>query len=793
MTKDSKTIIRISVRALVEFILREGNIEGAQGGFKDREAMQAGSRIHRKLQNRMDADYRAEYALKESFDCGEFVIQVEGRADGIWTKEEEVVVDEIKGVYRDLERLEKPEPLHLAQAKVYACIYAGQHGLEEISVRMTYVNLDTEEIRYFYENYRKEELEAWFLPVIRKYEKWARFQYEWRLVRQDSIRKLEFPFPYRKGQKELAAAVYRTIYHGRRLFIQAPTGVGKTLSTVFPAVKAVGEGLADKLFYLTAKTVTRTVAEEAFSILGEGGLSYKFITLTAKEKLCACEEMICDPARCGRAKGHYDRVNEAVFALINEQDHITRTLLEEYAARYQVCPFEFLLDAAVWCDGIICDYNYVFDPRVRLKRFFGEGQSGEYLFLVDEAHNLVERGRSMFSARLCKEDFLEVRRMVRPYRPKLEKKLEAANRQLLILKRECKECEVVENIDGFILQLMNVASEMEKYLEELQQGELRDRLLEFYFDLRGFLSIYDRLDENYVIYTELKKEGEGRGEGGNFYLKLFCVNPAVNLGEVFAKGVSSILFSATLLPIDYYQTLLSDRDDDYAVYAPSPFPKEHKRILVASDVTSKYTRRTKQEYEKIAAYIHQIISCKKGNYLVFFPSYRFLEEVYQCMEREETEDLELLLQNPQMDENAREQFLEAFHRERTGTLAGFCVIGGIFGEGIDLKGERLIGAIVVGTGLAQIDHEGELLKAYYDQRQQDGFAYAYRYPGMNKVLQAAGRVIRTMEDKGVVLLLDQRFLQQEYRRLFPREWEDYRRCTLETAKEETERFWLEAK
>lgn len=790
MKKTEETKIRISVRGLVEFILREGDIEGGQGSLKEKEAMQAGSRIHKKMQSRMGLEYRPEYPLKKTFDCGGFEIYLEGRADGIWLQEDMVTVDEIKGVYRDLERLEKPYPLHLAQAKVYAYLYAKQHGLDEISVRMTYVNLDTEEIKYFYEDYTYVQLEQWFVPVMEEYKKWAEFQFRWRQKRQASIPQVEFPFPYRKGQKELAAGVYRTIYHNRKLFIQAPTGVGKTLSTVFPAVKAVGEGLADKIFYLTAKTVTRTVAEEAFHQLEEQGLAYRYITLTAKEKLCICQEPVCDPGHCPRAKGHYDRVNDGVFALINEQQQITREVILDYASQYQVCPFEMSLDVAMWCDGIICDYNYVLDPRVRLKRFFGESSFGDYVFLVDEAHNLVDRGRSMFSASVCKEDFLEIKRVIKGMHPKLERTLEAANKQLLIMKRECESCEVLEGIDGFVLQLMNVAAELQKFLEEIAKEwektveiqELQKQVLNFYFEVRMFLNIYDRLDENYVIYTQLTPDNY-------FYLKLFCVNPGKNLSEVLDKGVGSILFSATLLPMFYYQSLLSVKADDYGMYALSPFPQEHKRVLVASDVSSKYTRRNPREYEKVAAYIQKLSAGRKGNYLVFFPSYKYMEAVCQVMEDMDLPDTEIRVQSSQMDEEQREAFLEAFSKERENTLIGCCVIGGIFGEGIDLKGERLIGAAIVGTGLAQIDHEGELLRDYYQNRLEDGFAYAYRYPGMNKVLQAAGRVIRTMEDKGVILLLDERFLQREYLSLFPKEWEHYQRCQLTNVEQKIQAFW----
>ena len=398
---EEKSIVCISVRNLVEFILREGDIDSRRSGGMDKEAMLMGGRLHRKIQRRMGPEYHAEVSLKTLVDCGEFCIQVEGRADGVIIKEDEtepgVIIDEIKGVLRELSHIEQPVNVHLAQAKCYAYIYARQHGLKRVGVQMTYCHLDTEEIRRFQFEYGKKELEEWFHDLFGSYEKWARFQIEWKQERDASIQRVEFPFPYRKGQRDVAAAVYRTILRKKKLFIQAPTGVGKTMSTVFPAVKAVGEGLAEKIFYLTAKTITRTVAENAFSTLKENGLRMKVITLTAKEKICFCEEAVCNPEACPYAKGHFDRVNDAVFDMITGGNEINRKAIEEQAQKYMVCPFELSLDISTWTDAVICDYNYAFDPTAHLKRFFSEGGSGNYIFLIDEAHNLVERGREMYS------------------------------------------------------------------------------------------------------------------------------------------------------------------------------------------------------------------------------------------------------------------------------------------------------------------------------------------------------------------------------------------------------------
>ena len=369
-------VIKISVRSLVEFILREGDIDNRISGGMNLDAMQLGSRIHRKIQRRMGSDYHAEVPLKIQIPLDGFVLSVEGRADGIISEEEYPVVDEIKGILSDLVYLKEPVKVHLAQAKCYAFIYAQQNGCSKIGVQMTYCQMETEEIERFRYEYSTDDLGHWFYDVIAKYEKWARFQIEWRKVRNASIKQIQFPFAYRKGQKELAVSVYKTILRKKRLFIQAPTGVGKTISTIFPAVKAIGEELGEKIFYLTAKTITRTVAEQAFQKLREQEMRLKAITLTAKEKICFCEETECNPEDCPYAKGHYDRVNDAVYELLISTDEITRDVIEKQAELYKVCPFEMALDVSLWVDAVICDYNYVFDPNVYLKRFFSEGTAG---------------------------------------------------------------------------------------------------------------------------------------------------------------------------------------------------------------------------------------------------------------------------------------------------------------------------------------------------------------------------------------------------------------------------------
>lgn len=776
-----KELIKISVRNLVEFILREGDIDNRISGTTDKEAMQLGSKMHRKMQRQMGSSYHAEVPLKIVLHEEKYDLQVEGRADGI-IKEDEVTIDEIKGVFRDLDQLEKPITVHLAQAKCYAYIYGKQTDLEQVSVQMTYCHLETEEIKRFKETYPMKELENWFTDLIEAYKKWAEFQIEWKKKRNASVKQVTFPYHYRKGQKELAASVYKTILRKKKLFIQAPTGVGKTMATVFPSVKAVGEGLGEKIFYLTAKTITRTVAEQAFQLLKKQGLQYKVITLTAKEKICFCEEKECNPEKCPYAKGHYDRVNQAVYDMLTETDDMSRENIETYAKRYEVCPFEMSLDVSLWVDAVICDYNYVFDPNAHLRRFFADEIKGEYLFLIDEAHNLVERAREMYSATVYKEEFLEAKRIVKYLDKRLERKIDICNRQLLELKRECETYRVHQSVGHFTISMTNLLMELERFMEECERADIKEELLEFYFHVRTFLNVSDVLDENYTIYTEFDAEGK-------FKLKLLCVNPAVNLQNFLDKGNSTIFFSATFLPIHYYKQLLSTEKDDYAIYVNSPFDTKNREILIGSDVSSKYTKRNVQMYERIASYIIKTLEVKKGNYIAFFPSYQFMENVYEVLERRVSGETVCLLQEKMMTEEKREEFLEEFAKEREGNLLGLCVMGGIFSEGIDLTEEKLVGAFIVGTGLPQICSEREILKQYFDRKNGRGFDYAYLYPGMNKVLQSAGRVIRTETDRGVILLLDDRFLQRQYREIFPREWADVKRCTLESVTGEVGGFW----
>ena len=774
-------ILRISVRNMVEFICRKGNIDNSFSGISDKNAMEAGKRAHKKIQKTMGPDYRSEVSLSVRVSKDKFDIQLEGRADGIFVNDGTIYIDEIKGVYRDVRYISDPVFVHKAQAMCYGYMYAVEEGLENIGIRVTYVNLETEVTKYIEEVISFEELSRWFHSVVDELEKWGNYLIEHREIRDKSIEVLEFPFEYRKGQRELAVNVYKAIEGENNLFIQAPTGVGKTISTVFPTIKAMPTGNCDKIFYLTAKNVTGTVAEETFSILRGRGLNISTVTITAKDKIClAGDECIgkCNPEFCPYAKGHFDRINEAVYDIITHEQDITRQVIKEYAIKHMVCPFEFALDISYMTDGVICDYNYAFDPHVRLKRFFADGAKGNYVFLVDEAHNLVNRAREMYSASVYKDDFLAIKKLVAPYGKKLSGILDKCNRNLLSYKRECDgEYKIYESEDVFALNMMRLADEIAFFMEKNQGFDHMEELVQFYFDVLHYNDIHERLSDNYTIYGEHTDKG--------FMLRLFCINPSDNLNDCIGKGRMGVFFSATLLPVNYYKELLTGNLEDYAIYAESSFDVNKRKIVIGTDVTSRYTKRNDAEYRKIKQYITDIISCEKGNYMVFFPSYRYMESVYELFTEEERRGI--LMQEGNMSEEDRVEFLNRFG-DGAG-ITGFCVMGGVFSEGIDLKGEKLIGAIIVGTGLPSISVNEQVLKEYYDGRYGKGFEYAYIYPGMNKVMQAAGRVIRTENDRGIIALLDDRFLHSSYRSLFPREWNNYITVDRTNVQEEILDFW----
>ena len=845
--------IEISVRKLVEFVLCYGDIDDRIGSVDPVKAMQEGTKAHQKIQRSAGPEYHAEVPFVYYKNYENYDLKVSGRADGVIipkdstfsndddeenfaledslakkdstakkknnkaksiqefdTKPTELIVtiDEIKGVYDDLDLLSEPKPLHIAQAKCYAFFYSEQHGKCDMSVRMTYVNLDTYKVRYFLFNFTYDELNAFFSHVLSLYKRWSDFLFEWQIKRNESIQKLKFPYDFRPGQKDLISKIYYSISKEKILFMQAPTGTGKTLATIFPSVKAIGNTYASKLFYLTAKNVTRNVAFNAFKILAENGLSMKSVMITAKEKLCANTEVKCDPDHCIYAKGHFDRVNDAVYDLLMGKDMFGPEEISEHAKAHTVCPYYMNLDLSRWCDAIVCDYNYVFDPNAALSQFFTEGIGQDFIFLIDEAHNLVERGREMYSASLIKEDVLKIKKDISTTAFGIVSALTRLNKEFLNIKKSF-ENQALESTD--IATAKKNSQVLEKYYEnnayfpdsseradfESAVGrviyalsqifekkislENEDEILEFYFNIRFFDSISTIADSHYKFYFSYDEEK-------HLNAHLFCMDPSKNIQEHLDMGVSTVFFSATLIPMEYYKRLLCLEKKPYALFAESTFPPENKKIFIGSDVTSLYKKRSNSMYRAYSDYIIKIINSRHGNYMAFFPSYGFMNEVLNYFYADFSGNAEILVQESSMKEDDKKAFLSTFENKQN--VIAFSVSGGAFSEGIDLTGDSLIGVIICGAALPKYSVRQKILQDYFNENSLDGFSYAYIYPGMNKVLQAAGRVIRTDSDCGIIVLLDERFKYSSYKNNFPPDWDGHiENVTRENVKERVRAFW----
>jgi DNA excision repair protein ERCC-2 len=774
----------VSVRSLIEFVLAEGDL--VSGGFQKRDRAQAGTQGHKRIQESRPEGYETEVEIAILVEDDELPMVVRGRIDGVYAVEVPLIIEEIKTTEQPLDLLEEGHNrLHWAQAMCYAAMYAQQENLNEITIHLTYTHLDTQEERTFERHYSVDELVTFFFKLVTPYKAWFKKMHACQARRDQSIQQLEFPYAgYRRGQRDMAVAVYRAIRDNDRLFAQAPTGVGKTIATLFPAVKAVGLGLAAKIFYLTAKTPGRLVAEDALADMRREGLYFRSVTLTAKEKICFQPSVNCDPEDCPYARNYFGKVKTALGE-IDLHDAYTRPLIEEIARRHEICPFEFSLDLALWMDCIICDYNYAFDPRVYLRRFF-DFSSDSYVFLIDEAHNLPDRARSMYSAEIDKKTVLAVRRALKGHLPGLVKKLNKINQFLLDQRKVCQAEEVQalveqEPPDKLLKAVQEFSQAAEDWLVLNRPTEFRQELLDFYFDCSNYLRTAEYFDTYYVSYFARKGKAD-------LIAKLFCLDPAPILAKPLERSQSAIFFSATLLPLDYFQKLLTGDADHPKVTFRSPFPPENARLLIHNRISTKYAKRA-DSYASIASAIETICSAQVGNYLVFFPSYAYMTAVLELIQERLLEE-QLLVQDRGMTESERETFLAQFSAGNQETLIGFAVMGGIFGEGIDLVGERLIGAVVVGVGIPQLGLERDLIKEYFDRHNRSGFAYAYQYPGFNRVLQATGRVIRTEVDRGIIVLIDERFTHARYRRLFPAQWRGFQVVQSDgEIKERLRRFW----
>ncbi|MRX72448.1 DEAD/DEAH box helicase [Bacillus lacus] len=756
-----KTEVKISVRTLVEYAFRSGSISSS---FTSAVRMSEGTRLHQKVQAAYGDEDEKEKYLSAIVNHGDYTFALEGRCDGLLLTDNGMVIDEIKTTLRDLSELEEDSyPVHWAQAMVYAYMYALQEEEEQITVQLTYVHAVTEEHKRFLRICTLPELKAFVENVLTIYTPFAELREHHTKKRTETIKQLSFPFSsYRANQREFAGAVYQSIAHNRNLFAQAPTGTGKTISTLFPAIKSIGEGLAQRILYVTAKTITRTAAEETTALLKKAGLHAYTVTLTAKEKMCFKEQFHCESGACPFQEGYYDRINEAVLDILRNETLMTRDVIQKYARKHTVCPFEYSLDLAYLADIIICDYNYVFDPRISLKRFLEEHKKNSIL-LVDEAHNLPDRARGMFSATLEKSSFLQLQREWKGKNREVHEAAKALNSFLLKIRKELEpEKEgVKEEVPEELLMLAEqFISAAEKQL--LQGAEDSALLLDTFFQTGNFLRISGLYDERFLTLFHCERS--------EVVVTLLCLDPSHLLQKQGRGYKAKIYFSATLMPLDYFQEILGAGEEYDSKSIPSPFQRENLKIHI-KPLSTRYKDRetTKQQ---ILETIRNTSLEQEGNILVFFPSYQYMDNLYESF-TEIYPEVKTIAQNRIMQESEREDFLKLFQQQEKSQLIGFAVMGGIFSEGIDLRGDALQGVIVVGVGLPQLSLERNLMKNYYNSIGKSGYDYAYTFPGMNKVLQAGGRLIRTEEDKGTIVLIDDRFLYSKYQSLFPYEWRHF--------------------
>jgi len=770
----------IAVGALIAHVLRSGDLRFEfTGGGRALE----GIRAHQRIQRQRPADYQAELPVRLDIERPEFTLCVSGRIDGVYQPKGRVTIEEIKTTQRPLAEVEAaPSALHWGQAQCYAYMYARQENLPQIDVQLTYVHLDSGHVLEVVRVWEFEALAAFFNDLLDRYVQWVQQLAQWARTRDHSIAQLPFPFDgYRPGQRDMAVEVFRTIRDGRHLLVQAATGIGKTMAALYPALKALGQRLVPKVVFLTARTTGRLAAEVALQTLSQNGLRLKWVTLTAKEKICFTPGHTCSPEECPYAKGHYDRLN-AALDVAWQHDALNRETIEKVAEEHRVCPFEFSLELVTWADCVIGDYNYAFDPTVTLRRLFGE-EGGAHAVLVDEAHNLVDRSREMFSAQLNRQPITTLRAKLKNELPTLHRALGRVHAWMGTLRRRCLQLQapLIENTapEELSKRLLAFTTAAERWLRRNLPSEFREELLQCYFDCLAFARVTEQYNHTYATIAE--------AHGKDVQIKLFCMDPSEQLRDCWRHCHAAVLFSATLTPGDYFQSILGCHPDALNLRLATPFPSDNLAVFIASRISTFYRQR-ESSCLALSDAVADLVMQRRGHYLLFFPSYEYLAMIHRRFSQDHGH-IATLVQTPDMTEEARMDFLAHFTEQVACTLVGFAVMGGIFGEGIDLKGDRLAGAVIVGVGLPAISTERELIRAYYDRTQCCGFAFAYQYPGINRVLQAAGRVIRSEMDRGVVLLIDQRYAQRQYRALLPETWQPRTIGDEPSYKDSLARFW----
>ncbi|OQC11264.1 MAG: bifunctional ATP-dependent DNA helicase/DNA polymerase III subunit epsilon [Tenericutes bacterium ADurb.Bin087] len=743
----------LSVHELVDFVLHSGDLDTRVFNL---ETMSRGTQIHTFYQAKQNDKYLAEYALEHTFEYENHLITLQGRVDGVIVNGNEVTIEEIKSANTDIDKFyEAHEAWHLGQAKCYALMYALRFDLDTIDIQLTYISQLDDRKTFKRYTFSREELQS---DVYSYFGEYLAFFYQvekYQKRRTKALGALNFPYQAaRTSQKIMMEQVEYALENEHKIYFNAPTGSGKTMAVLYPSLKVLAEKSDTKIFYLTAKGSGKAQAENALKVVRQTAL-IKSTTVNAREKMCLNDKVACNPDECPFAVNYYGKIRNALLDAFRSGDEYNREFIMEYAKKHNLCPFEYQLDLTLLSDVIIADYNYLFDPFVYLRRFF-DAKRGNYIALVDEAHNLPRRVMDNYSLVLDFSPFYSFRKVLKGTEHKKIRR---------IINRIVKDLD--EYKDGIGSEFETIAefpaelrSSLDRFLvigSEYMQ-EIGDKLVEgfsdFFFDVNKFIKILDLADsDDFVLFTEVDEE---RKFFPKFYVK--CLNGAKFINEFLRIIDHAIFFSATLAPAPYFKTMLDIDDDIHQI--PNPFKREQLLIMVDGS-TSLYYKDRDQTLSTVAAKIRAAISVKVGNYIVYTPSFVYLEN----LERElgNSDDYDLIVQRSSMSDVEKEEYLDTFKLSPTKTTLGLAVLGGSFSEGVDLVSDRLSGVIILGVGYPPPSFEKELEKDYFDNKLNDGISYAYVYPALNKILQTMGRVIRSEVDYGFILLMDKRYNYNPYR------------------------------
>ena len=754
---------RWSVRKLVEFTMRSGDIDN--GLFSNRRALE-GIRLHQKLQNQYTDGFESEVTISGEVEYDGTSIFLEGRIDGV--DDERHILDEIKSTIYTKEAIdERPNALHWAQLKCYGYLYCKNRDLDEVSLRLSYIRVEDESVFRYEKIFTREELTEFMNEVMERLVKIQSRLESFQSLMKTSAESLAFPYDdFRPGQREMAVSVYNMVQAKETIFIQAPTGIGKTLATLFPAIKSIGKGLSEEIFYATGRSTQKTIAVETLGFLKEQGLRMKSVELVAKEKACLNDMLDCRPEACPYAKGHYDRLLEGILAIYDNEDIFDGHTIRAYSEEHMLCPFEFGLDLSNFAQILVGDYNYIFHPKTYLERLMEDrDRTKATTLLIDEAHNLIDRARDMYSAELSLSLIDEV-----SFEDREVKKAALAFRKAFKEITNTPTLAMADLPEVFHDRLEDLEEAMARVLARATE-EPPEEWMELYFAILDW--------QNRALYYNEKRFTYFVPEAGS--LSVLCLDPSRVLWERKNLFGGVIYFSATLSPMSYHKEILGGGEEAHHLILPSPFDPDHLLVLHPPSVSTKYRDR-ERTLPLVRDYLRAFTESSEGNFIHFFPSYAYKDQVLAGIN-----DPFLLDQERSMTEKERRDFIEHFFSDET--VHGYAVMGGAFSEGIDLVGDALRGVSILTLSLPGLSPERELIKNRFNELGKDGYAYAYIYPGITKVVQAAGRIIRTDSDKGQLLLLDDRFARQDIRALLPHEWNIKTVYSPEDMKDRIKNFW----